>query len=173
MGYIYPLSQDADPPDKEPGRAPRQPPACQGRSFIRTSARSEHSAGPGGACREPPLSPPLASGRGVQAASSSGGHRALTQSISHPKTPKKVTLPPPAAGPSVLLGRGLALTQPRAMGPGQGTPRGRAQSFLEGSSPFWRAQSILEGSFLRCLASRRILARERRMGTAMGRKSGM
>lgn len=109
----------------------------------------------------------------MQAASSSGGHRALTQSISHPKTPKKVTLPPPAAGPSVLLGRGLALTQPRAMGPGQGTPRGRAQSFLEGSSPFWRAQSILEGSFLRCLASRRILARERRMGTAMGRKSGM
>lgn len=40
-------------------------------------------------------------------------------------------------------------------------------------SPFWKAQSILEGSFLRCLASRRILARERRMGTAMGRKSGM
>lgn len=118
-----------------------------GAFFIRTSARSEHSAGPGGACREPPLSPPLASGRGVQAASSSGGHRALTQSISHPKTPKKVTLPPPAAGPSVLLGRGLALTQPRAMGPGQGTPRGRAQSFLEGSVPFgglslfWRAPS--------------------------------
>lgn len=34
-------------------------------------------------------------------------------------------------------------------------------------------QSILVGSFFRSLVSRTILARDRRIGTAMGRKSGM
>lgn len=41
------------------------------------------------------------------------------------------------------------------------------------SSQGTTAQSILVGSFLRCLVSRTILARDRRIGTAMGRKSGM
>lgn len=98
-----------------------------------------------------------------------GGLRSQIESISHPSKHPLF--------PLFHLGRSLALTPFWGAFFGHGsvtthsTKRGQPQP-QEGTPSPW-AQSILVGSFSRCLASRTILARERRMGTAIGRKSGM
>lgn len=164
----YPINQDADPPDKELGRAPRQPPARQGGSLFVHQLALNMAQDQGVHAGSPLSPPPPVSGRGVQAAPSSGGHRALTQSISHPKSSRSSHSCIRALSPA-----GPRPGSARATGPRQRAPRGRDSPSPEAGHRGGRAQSILVGSFLRCLASRRILARERRMGTAMGKKRGM
>lgn len=106
---------------------------------------------------------PQVSVRGVQAAVLSGRCKTDCEHLSPLKAASSHSGTHPQSGPEPMQFRVPACTMMQCIPWGPSPKAGHLP---------W-AQSILVGSFLFCLASRSILARERRMGTAMGRKRGM